>query len=79
MARSPDETDERAALVRLVRDEGARVLATLVRTTGSLQLAEDAVQDAVMRAAPSLQRVLASAIADGGWFDAAHEQEINGQ
>jgi RNA polymerase sigma factor (sigma-70 family) len=50
VARSPDETDERAALVRLVRDEGARVLATLVRTTGSLQLAEDAVQDAVMRA-----------------------------
>ena len=50
MARSPDHTDERAALVRLVRDEGARVLATLVRTTGSWQLAEDAVQDAVMRA-----------------------------
>jgi RNA polymerase sigma-70 factor (ECF subfamily) len=34
----------------LLRDEGARVLATLVRTTGSLQLAEDAVQDAVIRA-----------------------------
>jgi len=50
VARSPDHTDERAALVRLVRDEGARVLATLVRTTGSWQLAEDAVQDAVMRA-----------------------------
>jgi len=40
----------RAALVRLVRDEGRRVLATLVRTTGSLPLAEDAVQDAVVRA-----------------------------
>jgi RNA polymerase sigma factor (sigma-70 family) len=38
------------ALVRLVRDEGRRVLATLVRTTGSVQLAEDAVQDAVIRA-----------------------------
>ena len=38
------------ALVRLVRDEGARVLATLVRTTGSLDLAEDAVQDAVVKA-----------------------------
>ena len=39
-----------AALARLVREEGPRVLATLVRTTGSLQLAEDAVQDAVLRA-----------------------------
>ena len=34
----------RAALVRLVRDEGRRVLATLVRHVGDLQLAEDAVQ-----------------------------------
>jgi hypothetical protein len=33
-------------------------------------------QDVVMRAAPSLQRVLASAIAEGGWFDAAHEQAV---
>jgi RNA polymerase sigma-70 factor (ECF subfamily) len=33
-----------------VRDEGRRVLATLVRHTGDLQLAEDAVQDAVLRA-----------------------------
>jgi len=40
----------REALVRLVRDEGARVLATLVRTTGSLEIAEDAVQDAVVNA-----------------------------
>ncbi|WP_425565974.1 RNA polymerase sigma factor [Pseudonocardia ailaonensis] len=39
-----------AALVRLVRDEGRRVLATLVRLTGDLQLAEDAVQDATLRA-----------------------------
>lgn len=38
------------ALVRLVRDEGPRVLASLVRATGSLQIAEDAVQDAVVRA-----------------------------
>jgi RNA polymerase sigma factor (sigma-70 family) len=43
-------TDARAALVRLVRDEGRRVLATLVRLTGDLQLAEDAVQDATERA-----------------------------
>ena len=33
-------------------------------------------QDVVMRAAPSLQRVLAAAIAEGGWFDAAHEQAV---
>lgn len=42
--------EPRAALVRLVRDEGARVLATLIRITGSVELAEDAVADAVERA-----------------------------
>jgi RNA polymerase sigma-70 factor (ECF subfamily) len=44
------DQDPRAALVRLVRDEGRRVLATLVRITGDLPLAEDAVQDAAVRA-----------------------------
>lgn len=33
-------------------------------------------QELVARAAPSLQRVLAAAIAEGGWFDAAHEQAV---
>jgi hypothetical protein len=33
-------------------------------------------QDVVMRAAPSLQRVLAAAMAEGGWFDSAHEQAL---
>ena len=33
-------------------------------------------QDLVMRAAPSLQRVLAAAIADGGWFDSAHQAAV---
>jgi hypothetical protein len=33
-------------------------------------------QELVMRAAPQLQRVLAAAIADGGWFDSAHEQAV---
>jgi hypothetical protein len=33
-------------------------------------------QDAVMRVAPSLQRVLAEAISEGGWFDLGHEQAI---
>jgi RNA polymerase sigma factor (sigma-70 family) len=35
---------------RLVREEQARVLATLIRVTGDIDLAEDAVQDAVVRA-----------------------------
>jgi RNA polymerase sigma-70 factor (ECF subfamily) len=39
-----------AALARLVRDEGARVVATLVRLTGDVQLAEDAMQEAALRA-----------------------------
>ena len=47
----------RAALVRLLRDEGRRVLATLVRHTGDLQLAEDAVQDAVLRALATWPRI----------------------
>ena len=38
------------AAERLVREEGARVLATLIRVTGDLDLAQDAVQDAVVRA-----------------------------
>ncbi len=42
--------EAREALVTLLRDEGRRVLATLVRLTGDLQLAEDAVQDATLRA-----------------------------
>jgi RNA polymerase sigma factor (sigma-70 family) len=38
------------AAERLVREEGTRVLATLVRVTGDLGLAQDAVQDAAVRA-----------------------------
>jgi RNA polymerase sigma factor (sigma-70 family) len=38
------------AIARLVREEGTRVLATLTRVTGSLDLAEDVTQDAVLRA-----------------------------
>jgi hypothetical protein len=33
-------------------------------------------QDLVLRIAPALQRVLSAAMADGGWFDAAHQQAI---
>jgi RNA polymerase sigma-70 factor (ECF subfamily) len=38
------------AVARLVREEHTRVLATLVRVTGDLDLAEDCAQDAVVRA-----------------------------
>ena len=37
-------------LADTVRDEGRRVLATLIRTLGDLQLAEDAVQEAAVAA-----------------------------
>ena len=51
MPATPDDSAaRREELTRLVRDESARVVATLVRTTGSWTLAEDAVQDAVVRA-----------------------------
>ncbi len=33
-------------------------------------------QALVARSAPSLQRVLDAAIADGGWFSSAHEQAV---
>jgi hypothetical protein len=33
-------------------------------------------QELVARAAPSLQRILATALAEGGWFDVGHEQAV---
>ena len=33
-------------------------------------------QDIVMRTAPSLQRLLASALHEGGWFGAGHDQAV---
>ncbi len=33
-------------------------------------------QELVMRAAPSLQRALATALAEGGWFDSAQDQAV---
>jgi hypothetical protein len=33
-------------------------------------------QDVVMRTAPGLQRVLAAALEEGGWFDAGHAQAV---
>ncbi len=35
-----------------------------------------AAQELVAQAAPELQRVLARALADGGWFDTAHEAAV---
>jgi RNA polymerase sigma factor (sigma-70 family) len=43
-------TTPQEQLAETVRTEGTRVLATLVRTLGDLQLAEDAVQDAAIAA-----------------------------
>ncbi|GLZ41391.1 DUF6596 domain-containing protein [Actinokineospora sp. NBRC 105648] len=54
---TPPDPAATAALVRLVRDEGRRVLATLVRVLGDLRLAEDAVQDAVLRALETWPRL----------------------
>jgi hypothetical protein len=34
-------------------------------------------QDLVLRATPSLQRVLNTALHEGGWFDEAHQQAVN--
>jgi len=42
--------DVRRALTELVRASGRDVLATLARWTGNLALAEDAVQDATIKA-----------------------------
>ena len=33
-------------------------------------------QDVVMRTAPSLQQLLASALEQGGWFDTGHSQAV---
>lgn len=46
--RSTDVPDAHDRLAETVRVEGARILATLVRTIGDLQIAEDAVQEAAL-------------------------------
>jgi hypothetical protein len=37
-----------------------------------------AIEQRVAQAAPQLQQILATALADGGWFDSAHEQQLEG-
>ena len=49
-AGATDPEDAARALADLVRTAGRDVLATLARWTGNLALAEDAVQDAGLRA-----------------------------
>jgi hypothetical protein len=48
--------------------------AAIVAITEPQRLRE--AQALVARAVPSLQRVLAAALAEGGWFDLGHEQAV---
>jgi hypothetical protein len=48
--------------------------AAIAEITDPTRLRE--AQELVMRVAPQLQRVLGAAMAEGGWFDAAHEQAV---
>jgi hypothetical protein len=50
-----------------------RLEAAIERLTDSERFAE--AERVVARAAPQLQRVLAAALADGGWFGESHEAE----
>lgn len=50
-----------------------RLQAAIERLTDSERFAE--AERIVSRAAPQLQRVLASALADGGWFGETHRAE----
>jgi hypothetical protein len=34
------------------------------------------IERRVARAAPQLQQILATALAEGGWFDSTHEQQV---
>jgi hypothetical protein len=52
----------------------AQLDAAIAALTDAERLRE--AQDLVTRAAPALQRVLATALAEGGWFDLGHEQAV---
>ena len=49
--------------------------AALASITAPGRLAE--AQNIVLRKAPSLQRLLASALSEGGWFDVGHAQALH--
>jgi hypothetical protein len=48
--------------------------AAIAAISGAERLRE--AQEIVMRAAPSLQKMLATALDEGGWFDAGHDQAM---
>ena len=52
----------------------AELDAAILKITDPSRLRE--AQDVVMRAAPSLQRILSAAMEDGGWFDRGHQQAV---
>lgn len=52
----------------------AEIDAAIAAITDPQRLQE--AQDIVVRSAPSLQKVLASALAEGGWFESGHDQAI---
>ncbi len=54
-------------------DDAQRLSAAIERLTDAERFAE--AEKVVLRAAPDLQRVLASAMAAGGWFGESHEAE----
>lgn len=57
----------------MAADEDARLEAALERLTDGERFAE--AERVVARAAPQLQKVLAAALAEGGWFGEPHEAE----
>jgi hypothetical protein len=52
----------------------AEIDAAIAAITDTERLRE--AQDLVLRNAPALQRVLAAALEDGGWFDLGHDQAV---
>lgn len=69
--------DPAASLDRLVRSEGRAVLATLVRTVGRFDLAEDAVQEAMVRALETWPRDGVPASPRGWLTSVARNQAID--
>jgi hypothetical protein len=57
----------------MVPDEERRLEAAIERLAEADRFAE--AEAIVARAAPQLQRVLATALAEGGWFGESHESE----
>jgi hypothetical protein len=57
---------------RIYSDQELDAALTSIAAPGRLTEA----QDVVSRTAPTLQRLLASALAEGGWFDLGHSQAV---